>query len=69
VELLERLVGRIRGHWPQVQVVLRGDSGFAREQIMAWCESHGVDYVLGLAKNSRLVAVVAEELGEAKAES
>lgn len=69
VELMERLVEHIRGRWPQVQVVLRGDSGFAREEIMAWCESHGVDYVLGLAKNSRLVAEIAEELAQAKAES
>jgi hypothetical protein len=67
-ELLERLVGHIRGRWPKVQVIVRGDSGFAREGIMAWCESHGVDYVLGLAKNSRLVAQIAEELAQAKAE-
>jgi hypothetical protein len=68
VELLERLVPAFRGRWPKVQIILRADSGFAREGIMAWCELHGVDYVLGLAKNARLEAEIAELLGEAKAE-
>jgi hypothetical protein len=68
VELLERLVGRIRQRWPKVQIVLRGDSGFARDEIMAWCESNGVQYVLGLARNSRLESEIAEALCEAKAE-
>jgi len=68
VELLERIVGQIRGRWPEVRIIIRADSGFAREQIMAWCEANGVDYVLGLAKNSRLAAKIAEELGVAEAE-
>lgn len=54
VEELERIVGHIRGAWPGVKITLRADSGFCRDQIMTWCESHRVDYVLGLAKNSRL---------------
>ncbi len=68
VELLERLVGQIRLRWPEVRVIIRADSGFARDEIMAWCEANGVDYVLGLAKNARLVAEIAEELALAAAE-
>lgn len=56
VEILARLVPHIRERWPNVRIVVRGDSGFAREAIMAWCEAHDVFYILGLAKNSRLLA-------------
>ena len=52
---LERIVGQIRAQWPETRIVIRGDSGFCREAIMAWCEAHRVDYVLGLAKNARLL--------------
>ncbi|MCP4557320.1 MAG: IS1380 family transposase [Herbaspirillum sp.] len=69
VELLEALVGQIRRRWPDTQIIVRADSGFAREAIMAWCEANaGVDYVLGLARNSRLVAEIADELAEARSE-
>ncbi len=68
VELLERIVWSIRHRWPNTQIILRADSGFAREAIMAWCEANGVDYVLGLAKNSRLTAEIAEELAIAEDE-
>jgi len=68
VELLERIVPAIRRRWPQTQIILRGDSGFAREPIMAFCEVHDVDYVLGLAQNSRLTAEIGEELAQAEAE-
>jgi len=68
VALLERLVGQVRRRWPAVSILVRADSGFARDEIMAWCESHGVDYLFGLAKNSRLVAEIVEELAAAKAE-
>jgi hypothetical protein len=54
LEELERIVGRIRQAWPEVEVVIRADSGFCREEIMARCEANRVDYVLGLAKNARL---------------
>src|SRR3990172_819604 len=63
---LERIVGRIRQRWPQVPIVLRADSGFCREAIMAWCEANGVDYLLGLAKNERLKRAMAQELTQAK---
>jgi hypothetical protein len=66
VEQLERIVGQIRQAWPTVRIVVRGDSGFAREALMSWCEAHGVDYLLGLAKNSRLEAELAEVLEQAR---
>lgn len=66
VKHLERIVGRIRGTWPDVEVVIRADSGFCRDQIMSWCEANKVGYVLGLAKNARLVAEIAAESEEAK---
>jgi len=56
VEELKRILGQIRAQWPETKIVIRGDSGFCREEIMAWCEAHRVDYVLGLAKNARLLA-------------
>jgi len=64
---LERLVGQIREQWPAVQIVIRADSGFCREEIMAWCELERVDYVLGLAKNERLKREIAAELESVRA--
>jgi hypothetical protein len=66
VEELERIVDQIRAAWPQVKIIVRGDSGFCRDEIMAWCETNGVDYVFGIAKNERLKAAIAEELQAAK---
>ena len=60
VEELQRIVGQIRSAWPQVRIVVRGDAGFCREELMAWCEAEGVDYLLGLAKNERLLAAIAD---------
>lgn len=57
VEELDRIVGQIRARWPQTNIIIRGDSGFCREAIMAWCEDQGVDFVLGLAKNARLLGL------------
>jgi hypothetical protein len=68
VEELQRIVGQIRERWPEVKVVVRGDSGFAREAVMAWCEEQGVEYVLGLQKNARLKREVEGELEEAREE-
>jgi len=62
-----RLVAQIRSRWPDVQIVLRADSGFAREELMRWCEANQVEYVLGLARNPRLVREIASELGQARA--
>src|SRR5262245_61855491 len=64
---LERLIPQIRAAWPEVRIVLRADSGFCREEIMAWCEAHGVDYLFGLAKNSRLVEALEPALADAQA--
>jgi hypothetical protein len=64
-----RIVGQIRARWPRVSILLRADSGFAREELMAWCEANGVDYVFGLARNERLVGAIADELALAEAES
>jgi Transposase DDE domain group 1 len=66
---VERIVGQIRACWPRVEILLRADSGFARDELMVWCEAHGVDYVFGLARNQRLVAAIAAELAAAEAES
>jgi hypothetical protein len=67
VEELERIVGRIRQAWPEVEVVIRADSGFCREEIMAWCEANRVDYVLGLAKNTRLQRAMGAALARSAA--
>jgi hypothetical protein len=64
-----RIVGQIRARWPRVSILLRADSGFARDELMAWCEAHGVDYIFGLARNERLVDAIADELAVAEAES
>ena len=69
LEEVERIVGQIRASWPRVRIILRADSGFAREALMAWCEANGVDYLFGLARNSRLEAEIAAELAAAAADS
>jgi hypothetical protein len=66
VEELTRVVAQIRARWPKVAITIRADSGFARESLMAWCEANGVDYVLGLARNARLVRAIGGALHEAK---
>jgi Transposase DDE domain group 1 len=64
-----RIVAQVRGRWPKVKIIIRADSGFARDEIMSWCEENRVDYVLGLARNPRLVASIRRELVEARAEA
>jgi hypothetical protein len=64
---LERIVKTLREAWPAVRIILRGDSGFCREEIMSYCEGEGqLDYVLGLAKNSRLIKAIGPEMGQAQ---
>lgn len=65
-KIVSQIVARIRQFWPKVRIILRGDGGFCRENLMVWCEENGVDYVFGLAKNSRLVKILGKELQEAK---
>ncbi len=67
VEELESIVTRILDRWPKVRIILRGDNGFCRDEIMSWCESHEVDYVLGLAKNNRLKTVITDGMEQARA--
>ena len=69
VEELARIVARIRRRWPQVRILVRADSGFAREELMAWCEANGVHFLFGLAKNERLIAEIASELARVEARS
>ncbi len=68
VEELERIVSQIRQRWGEVEIVVRGDSGFCREELMSWCEANGVKYVLGLAKNARLERAIAQAMEQAKGE-
>jgi hypothetical protein len=68
-EEVERIVAQIRQRWPRTRILLRADSGFCRDALMAWCEANKVDYLFGLARNTRLVAEIEHELGEAMAES
>ena len=62
VDELARIVNQIRARWPKVRIIVRGDSGFCRDELMAWCETHDVGYLLGLAKNDRLEKSIAKAL-------
>ena len=69
VEEVARIVAQIRRRWPRTRILLRADSGFAREALMAWCETNRVDFVFGLARNARLVEEISVELLQAEAEA
>jgi Transposase DDE domain group 1 len=69
VEEMTRIVDQIRARWPRVEILLRADSGFARDELMAWCEANRVNYLFGLARNDRLISAVAQELAAAETES
>ena len=69
VEEIARIVAQIRKRWPRVRILLRADSAFAREVLMAWCEANRVDDLFGLARNERLIEEIRAELAEAAAES
>jgi hypothetical protein len=62
IEEVARIVAQIRRRWPRTRILLRGDSGFARETLMAWCEANRVDFLFGLARNERLEAAIKDEL-------
>jgi hypothetical protein len=68
LEEVQRIVAQVRSRWPRVRIILRADSGFAREAIMAWCEQSGVDFVFGLAKNARLNRILGKELHQVQLE-
>src|SRR5271169_3254485 len=69
VEEVARIVAQIRRRWPRTRILLRADSGFAREALMAWCERSRVDFVFGLTRNARLVEEISVELLQAEAEA
>jgi hypothetical protein len=62
---VQRIVGQIRAAWPEVRIILRGDSGFCRNELMSWCEQNGVDFVFGLARNQRLRRMIGAQMWEA----
>src|SRR3954464_7011121 len=65
---IQRVIGQMRTAWPDTRIILRGDSGFCRNQLMSWCESNKVDYVLGLARNQRLGRIIGREMWQATEE-
>ena len=54
--ILSLLVKALRRHWPKVEIIFRGDSGFCRWKVLRWCERHQVKYIVGIAQNKRLKA-------------
>jgi Transposase DDE domain group 1 len=66
VEEVARIVEQLRRVWPQVRIIVRADSGFCRDKLMSWCEQHKVDYVLGLAKNTRLRRKLGKAMRQAR---
>ncbi|MDR5730423.1 MAG: IS1380 family transposase [Terriglobia bacterium] len=62
---IQRIVAQIRAAWPEVKIILRGDSGFCRNELMSWCENQGVDFVFGLARNQRLRKIIGAQMYEA----
>jgi len=63
---IKRIVEQIRAAWPEVKIILRGDSGFCRQDLMEWAESTKIDYVFGLARNKRLARIIGAELVQAQ---
>jgi len=59
---IQRIVAQIRAAWPDVKITLRGDSGFCRNELMSWCETHGVDFVFGLARNQKLRRIIGAQM-------
>src|SRR5271165_6913798 len=66
VQEVKRIVEQLRERWPEVKIVLRADSGFCREELMAWCESNAVDYLFGLARNARLAKIIGAQMHQAR---
>jgi hypothetical protein len=62
---IQRIVAQIRAAWPEVKIILRGDSGFCRDELMSWCEMHGVQFVFGLSRNQRLRKIIGAEMQQA----
>lgn len=64
--ILKLLVTRLRQAWPRTKIVFRADSGFCRDRLLSWCDRHDVKYVVGLARNERLLALAAPLLRRAE---
>ena len=62
---LARIVAQMRAAWPEVRIILRGDSGFCRDELMSWCEDNGVEFVFGMARNQRLRKIIGAQMHEA----
>jgi hypothetical protein len=62
---IRRIVTQIRAAWPEVNIILRGDSGFCRNELMSWCKNNGVDFVFGLARNQRLRKIIGAQMQQA----
>lgn len=62
---IQRVVGQIRAAWPKVKIIIRGDSGFCRNELMSWCESQGVDFVFGMARNQKLRKIIGAQMHQA----
>ena len=69
VEEVARIVAHIRERWPKVRILVRADSGFTRDELMAWCEANDVHFLFGLAKNPRLIDKISSEMARAEAKS
>ena len=68
LEEVQRIVRQIRARWPKTRIILRADSGFCREELLAWCENNDVDYVFGFARNQRLRRIIGRAMQQAKQE-
>jgi len=66
VDEVSRIVTQVRARWPKTRIVLRADSGFCREELMAWCEANKVDYLFGLARNQRLSKRIGAQMEQAR---
>ena len=69
--LLRRLIARIRRHWPDTRIIIRGDGHYGRPEAMQWCDRNGIDYIFGLPGNvvlDRLVEPAADDIRVRRAE-
>jgi hypothetical protein len=66
VEMLAPVVQALQAAFPEVDIIIRGDSAFSREWLMSWCEQQGIEYVFGLARNQRLEKSIAKQMEKAR---
>ncbi|MEK6706076.1 MAG: IS1380 family transposase [Bdellovibrionota bacterium] len=63
---IKQIIEKIRQKWPEVKIVVRGDSGFCREELMTWCEANDVFFLLGMGKNERLLKKAKRQISKSK---